>query len=218
MDPFFSCPRLRTSEPKFKTLKVSSVELGGKCGKAPPPQIAERRLKSTSPRKEPFSSSAGNKAAAGARWLLLWVTLVVPSCEVAPPPGPRSQRPLPTAKYIINLGVMPAWAFIGHPSPRMPLTPRTSCHTMARDQGDRTRQLCPRQRKRLWDGVLRNHILRSLQPSKSPAAALSRPARCAGPRWPSLNFRVPRVLRGMWYHPTTRSPTVKPLPVPGTGW
>lgn len=28
------------------------------------------------------------------------------------------QRFLPTVKYIINLGVMPAWAFAGHPSPK----------------------------------------------------------------------------------------------------
>lgn len=34
-----------------------------------------------------------------------------------------SQGSLPTAKYIINLGVMPDWAFAGHPSPRTPLTP-----------------------------------------------------------------------------------------------
>lgn len=31
---------------------------------------------------EPFSSSAGNKASAAARWLLLWVTLFVPSCAL----------------------------------------------------------------------------------------------------------------------------------------
>lgn len=61
---------------------MSSVELGEKCSKAPTPQIAERLLKSTSLRKEPFIFSAGNKASAVARWLLLWITLFVPSCEV----------------------------------------------------------------------------------------------------------------------------------------
>lgn len=51
------------------------------------------------------------------------------------------QGSLPTAKYIIKLGVMPDWAFAGHPSPG-PLTPRTLCQTMAVTKEERTRLLC----------------------------------------------------------------------------
>lgn len=81
-----------------------------------------------SPRKNVFSSSAGNKASAAARWLLPWVTLFVPGCAVTHSEGRLlralgHQGSLPTAKYIINLGVMPDGAFAGHPSPRTPLTP-----------------------------------------------------------------------------------------------
>lgn len=58
------------------------------------------------------------------------------------PSDPLSQGSLPTAKYIINLGVTPDWAFAGHPSPRTPLTPRILCQTMAVTEEERTRLLC----------------------------------------------------------------------------
>lgn len=85
-----------------------------------------------------FNSSATNKASSAARWLLLLVTLLVPGCAVTHSQGHLlrvlgSQGSLPTAKDIINLGVMPDWAFAWHPSPGTLLTPGTLCQTMVCD-------------------------------------------------------------------------------------
>lgn len=102
-----------------------------------------------------------------------WVTLFVPGCAITHSEGRLfqalgNQGSLPTAKYIINLGVMPGGAFAGHPSPRTPLAPITRCQTMTVSKEERTRLLCPGQK--LLDGAQQRSSSHSLQaePTKSP--------------------------------------------------
>lgn len=135
-----------------------------------------------------------------------WVTLFVPGCAVTHSEGCLfqalgNQGSLPTAKYIINLGVMPGGAFAGHPSPRTPLAPITRCQTMTVSKEERTRLLCLGQK--LLDGASRDQA--------PTASGQSQPSlqgsRGEGPIW---SHPPPRGSVGLW--PATSLPASQPFP------